>query len=550
MKLQSTLLYAFFCWSIIFFNLSVAYADQTSDGELINGRTEIAFIELEGDAFYSSLELTIETLEKRLKEIYQEYGHMLSITEMHEITDLITLMYREKGLIFHQAYILPQEIKGKTLIIHVQKGTLTDVVAYSNTLYSEAQLKKPFTHLIGKTLFKSEVQSALKTLKTYPGLKIFAYYSRGSKPGDIRLNLKVSEERASESSLALDNYGVKQTGENRLTFEHRRNNPFRQFGQLHLSLLSTNEKGNLFGGVSYSAPFSNTEAIGGAFLHSMFDVSGIFDELGITGELSSISGFWNYKQDVNKVGRIHKSAGLSLSARRSKVVSDAFPSFLNSKTDYVVASSSLTLSSVTEKTNDLHYQITFNPVFGSIFNKENISLSDHFLALKTKAQFRLQNWSTYINQNHQLGIVIDSQWSNSKLGSAEHFITTGAKVNRGFEPGIFSADSGLSFSVEQSINSSSYIDGYSFTPFVFFDYSAGWLTSSHKHSNFQSVGLGLNSTKTLSSSPLDQDKNQHSFLDKLSVGLSIGFPLSYRKTEVIADVEKDTTVYGRLELTF
>ena len=141
---------------MILFNLSVAYAEQSSDGELINGRTEIAFIELKGDAFYTGLELTTETFHKRFKEIYKEYGHSLSITEMHEITDSITLMYREKGLTFHRAYILPQEIKDKTLIIHVNKGTLSEVVVYSNELYSEAQLKKPFIHLIDKTLFNPE----------------------------------------------------------------------------------------------------------------------------------------------------------------------------------------------------------------------------------------------------------------------------------------------------------------------------------------------------------------------------------------------------------
>ena len=189
--------------------------NTAQSNEMKNGLIKIRRIQVQGDVLYPEFGFTDEFLFTRVNQVYSHMGELLSISDMNKIADALTLAYREKGLTFNQAYVIPQEIVDSTLTIHVLKGTLSEIEIYNNGLFNTNQLTEPFADLVGKVIYEPNIKKIVKNLSKKPGLKIFSFFSVGSKQGEARLNIKVMEETQHESKLIIDNKGVSQTGENR-----------------------------------------------------------------------------------------------------------------------------------------------------------------------------------------------------------------------------------------------------------------------------------------------------------------------------------------------
>ena len=140
-------------------------------------------------------------------------GGQLSIGRLQEVANEITRYYRNAGFILAQAFVPEQTVKDDIVLIRVLEGKLTAVKVEGNALYSSDVLERPFGDVLGKSVQKDQLESALLYLTDYPGLNAFGVFKPGDEVGGTNLVLNVQEERRFEGALSGDNYGIATTGE-------------------------------------------------------------------------------------------------------------------------------------------------------------------------------------------------------------------------------------------------------------------------------------------------------------------------------------------------
>ncbi len=503
--------------------------------EMKNGLIKISRIRLEGDALYPEYGITNEFINTRINQLFSHLDDQLNMAAIDKLADAITLTYREKGLTFNRAFVVPQEIKSSTLTIYVLKGILSEIDVYDNFLYSNKQIKEPFDKLIGKVIYEPDVMRIVDNINKRPGLKIFAYFSTGSKQGESRLNIKVKKEITSKNTLSIDNKGIKDTGHNRVIYSHIENNLFSLSGQLNVSFLKTNKEDNVFGGIYYQRPISENRNLGVSLVKSDFSITGQFSNLGLEGALTSVSGIIA-NEDKGNIS-LKKTHHLVLSYKESKVTSNVFPEIFNESTQYAIFNTYHRHHYMTYVNSQHIFSIT--PSLGLIDTSDDPAISESFFSVGAGYQYLLFNPIKLANRNNVLSIKLSGKWSNDQLPAPERYTTTGPTVNRGYQPGIFSGDTGYRLSAEHSINwnidKESWIKGVKIQTSLFVDYSYGMINTKERHeASFSSIGIAINSTL----------RNQ------ISLGASIAKPLNHNITGDIDTDSDSPVIYANTSVTF
>ncbi|MDV7402557.1 hypothetical protein RZS08_64645, partial [Arthrospira platensis SPKY1] len=81
--------------------------------------------------------------------------------------------------------------------------------------------------------------------------------------------------------------GISDTGTHRVTLYHAINNVTGHADLLQGQVLTTDESGNLYGGIHYQYPWSTTRKVGIALSHNEFEIAGDFAQFGLTGQLDA-----------------------------------------------------------------------------------------------------------------------------------------------------------------------------------------------------------------------------------------------------------------------
>ncbi|OUS31016.1 hypothetical protein A9Q99_04920 [Gammaproteobacteria bacterium 45_16_T64] len=502
-----------------------------------NGLIRIRRIRLEGDPLYPKYGITQKFLKERLNQVYSHMDEYLNMASINKIADSITLAYREKGLTFNRAFVVPQEITNSTLTIHVLKGVLSEIDLYDNALYSDKQILSPFSQLIGKVIYEPEVMAIVDSLNKKPGLKVFGYFSLGSKQGQSRLNIKVLKETHGKSHVSLDNKGISQTGKNRILGSHTLNNPLGKSGRFTASVIKTNQEGNTYGGLSYYFPYSNTSNVGLSLVKSDFTISGEFSDLGLEGSLTSFSGFFSNISTVHAQTPYDKHHQIAFSYKTSEIKSDAFPTVFDSDLQYLLVHGAYRRHYL-DKANTRHI-LGLRPAIGLMETTGNTNTSDEFIILGVDYQFLLFNWENLITESNYLQVKFKGQWSEDKLPDPERFSTTGPTANRGYKPGIFSGDIGYNSTIEQAFRwDADAIWGSSSLQLqasVFIDYSYGELnTNESYYASFSSAGITLLGT-----------------VDKqYSISTSIGMPIDNSSSSNLEIDSNSPVIYASAKINF
>lgn len=249
----------------------------------------------------------------------QEASKGFTISMFDTITKTISRYYRQQGYILAKAYIPEQSINDGIVQINVVEGFLDQVVFTNNKLYSDTQLSKPFEKLIGKSVFKQDIEQVLFKLNDYPGLNANMVFGPGLKAGSSAIQVNTVEV-PTKTTFSFDNYGSTFTGENRLRLNHVRYNTFSQADELKLNAILTQSPDNsqYFDG-AYEQPLTlwgKDVFVGGGVKINSFDVGGNLSDLGINGTSNVIHSYMRY---VHKRDRAEKlSATLSLSLKSSE----------------------------------------------------------------------------------------------------------------------------------------------------------------------------------------------------------------------------------------
>lgn len=187
----------------------------------------------------------------RLENLSRDQG--MTLGQLQLVANEITRYYREKGFFLARAVIPAQEVVDGIVTIRVLEGRLGNVSIQGNRRYADETFRAAFRDHLGELLQVEDVESALLTAKSYPGVNAFGVFRPGEAVGTADIVVNVQQERLYDASIRADNHGTEFTGEARLVGEFDWNNPFGGADRLGATVLQTFEPDNaIYGELRYS----------------------------------------------------------------------------------------------------------------------------------------------------------------------------------------------------------------------------------------------------------------------------------------------------------
>ncbi|GLS25672.1 hypothetical protein GCM10007877_13860 [Marinibactrum halimedae] len=374
----------------------------------------------------------------------QKYPAKMRFDQIQEISDTLTLHLRDAGYKFHYAYIPPQKPHEGNITIFIAEIVLSDISVMNDTFYSSDHIQKQFKTLLNEPLYQPRIDRVLHSLKNIGSMNVFAYYSRGSKPNSVRLNLKVSASERWNMSVSFDNYGPVESGGERGLAQFTMNDPLNRFDRLGLGVLqSYGEEKNQYGYLFYQTPIGNLHHELGLYLsNSAFEIGGEFANLELEGEASfeevSYTNYVYYSQYTKHFFELTY-------ADKANDFSSVFES------DDVEPDESTTVTGISWNTQ-YSGKRSYHRFLGR-WNSGDFSLNG-YVDSETGDTTVFESDFDYFNlfyQYYRRFTLASTAWalegelraqasSNTRLPSFERMSLTGARGIRGFEAGQFSAD--------------------------------------------------------------------------------------------------------------
>jgi len=148
--------------------------------------------------------------EQTLKTILSKYeGKELTMSEMNQIAEDITLQYRKQGYILAYAYIPPQEIKDGILEVSVIEGKTGEITIRGNKSYSAKFIQKHLERIKQDPSLKEDtLERALLILNEYPSLNVKAQLKAGKDFGATDITAQAKDSMPISGSLSYDNFGT------------------------------------------------------------------------------------------------------------------------------------------------------------------------------------------------------------------------------------------------------------------------------------------------------------------------------------------------------
>jgi len=440
-------------------------------------RVNTSDIVFEDFIYYPELGITSKALWAIVNEKKRVYGNQMTMAQLHSISDAITQFYRVKGFKFTFAYIAEKTSSSKAIVMNILEGRLGDIKVYNASLYSDDSIKKPFKAFLGKVIVQKNIEAAVLELKSYPGLTSFAYYSRGSRTGEARLNIKVTAEKSWSASVRLDNYGSESTGENRIVSQLHLSSPFGLRDNLTIglqtSLNNSDGENSSYGLIKYSAPIVNMDHILTLNLsNNQFEVGDSFSSLELKGDAKI--GRLNYSYKINRGRIFNQSLGLSYEIKQTDYEDGLGTLFLQQNEEVQSSSIQWQIGHYSES-QQWSNQLSLTYYHGD-FDSEALSLTGQDYD-KLQANFSsntpLFTPSSYYYSN--VSFYLKGQYSDSLLANVDLLSLGGPYSVRAIKSGFFAADRGaianIEWSFPQLIRFSD--NAYRLTPFLFSDYGYG-----------------------------------------------------------------------------
>lgn len=473
--------------------------------------------------------ITLAHLETLIANKRAELPDRLNVADIHHVADHLTGFYQAAGFPFSRVIVPEQEVIGGIVTLEVVEAVVgsvdiitphTTLQAVASPLYSTAQLSSPFSPVMGAVVDSKSIESILRRVNSFPGLTVFGYFSRGAKPGETRINLKVQGEEAWQLLTKVDNYGTDTTGQYRGLVLLTTNNPFGFADQLSLGLLQSfdvdNDSGNdssnasnnasnkqnqntTYGSLSYRTPlFHSAISLGFLFSNNQFDIGREFSDLGLEGEASIARVDSRYQW--SRTPSLNSTAALYADRKTSELNSGLTTDILDKKDVSTGVGALLTLNyrSVGSAFQQQLLVEAYSGQYKTEFGEDALlsSLEESFV--KTQLRYRLKwDWKQAYSQ---LELSFRAQFSDVALPSMEKISVSGPYGVRALETGFYSADKGAIASMQWRLMDPSWLGSNEFlktiskamVPFVFYD--AGLMEnilSEEERLSASGYGLGI-----------------------------------------------------------
>ena len=226
----------------------------------------------------------------RLKRVVERFLDLeLNLYDLNVAADSVTEFYHDRGYSLARAVVPPQRVEDGVVTIAVVEGRVGKVLFSGHKRYTDEYLQLQLVHLQPGSLVATErLERTLLLLNDLPGFEVRATLAPGAAFGTSDVLVK-AEEKMIAATASADNFGRKETGQNRATVGVEVNNPLGIGDQLILSGVATDKSLLKYGKVGYSLPLNN-DGLRLAASHSEaeYDVAGAFVALGLSG-MSSVS---------------------------------------------------------------------------------------------------------------------------------------------------------------------------------------------------------------------------------------------------------------------
>jgi hemolysin activation/secretion protein len=144
-------------------------------------------------------------------------GREMTLAELKQAANHITMHYRNEGFGLAWAYVPVQDVKDGVVEIAVVEGRVDKILVTGNAYYSAEFIIDHVDRLQKQnTLSLDSLERGLMILNTYLGMTVRSTLRQGDSPGTTDLYLNAEDKFPISFSIDFDNFGPRSTGEDRL----------------------------------------------------------------------------------------------------------------------------------------------------------------------------------------------------------------------------------------------------------------------------------------------------------------------------------------------
>lgn len=196
---------------------------------------------------------------EKVKEVLAPYeGKSLTLAQIYEAADKVTLLYREAGYLVAKVYVPAQDARKGTLTFKLVPGHYGQVTVKNQSLVKDFMLQGTLdTQKVspGELIEEARLERAMLLISDLSGANMpRAVIGAGNAQGSSDFLFEVPEERRIDGFVLGDNYGTPYTGEWRASAGLNLNSPLGIGDRLSLFGLLSNSTDMLNGRAAYSLP--------------------------------------------------------------------------------------------------------------------------------------------------------------------------------------------------------------------------------------------------------------------------------------------------------
>ena len=267
-------------------DLNILVAQEEAEESLENQDEELAGVFIKTIIIEGNTVIDTETLNKVIEPFKDRE---LTLEEMSELTDLLTMTYQEKGYILARAYLPEQEIQDGILKITIAEGKIGKIKVSGYTHYKADVIKRYFEQQKEHGIIKeSLLEKGLLLSTDIPDVKTTVVLREGEKPGEVDVILDTKDTSTVtfgvDMSIDYNNFGSDTVGEDRFGLalgvtDHYWGSRF-DMRAVSGSIL----KDSLLGSLRWTVPINSYGSkIRLGYLHSNYVVGQAFADLGLQG---------------------------------------------------------------------------------------------------------------------------------------------------------------------------------------------------------------------------------------------------------------------------
>lgn len=234
-----------------------------------------------------------------LKELLKPYTDKeLTMTQITEAANKVTLFYRDKGYLVAKAYVPKQDARDGVLRMRVIMGTYGKFSLTNTSLVRDFLIQGAFEKArdASKVVSRDGLERSILLVRDMPGAKIpTVSIAPGAVPGTSDFDVKVDRSQRFSGYVMGDNQGSKYTGRNRAYAGIDLNSPFGIADRLSVSAMSSDYSDLQSFRAAYGFPLSYSGLRGEvAASRTIYELGGIYTDLDAKGQADILEGTISY----------------------------------------------------------------------------------------------------------------------------------------------------------------------------------------------------------------------------------------------------------------